>query len=460
LHYTKLSVLEEHFALSIPIGSIPTEARNGEDLENKKVPLIPAGRFLPFFLVTALFFLWGIPNNLNDILIRQFMKSFEINRLEAGLVQSAFYLGYFLVAFPAGRLMNRVGYKTGILIGLGLYGAGCILFWPAAIVAQYWFFLGALFVIACGLAFLETASSPFIVQVGSSLNAEQRLNLSQSFNPLGSIAGTLVGARFIFSGVELNKTQVAEKVANGSYQAYLHAETLRVVVPYIVLGVVVLIWALLIARTTFPEIGLTTATNPYAGVLGPALHKRRHFVLAVAAQFLYVGAQVSVWSYLIPYVQSYTGLNERNAGYWLTGALVAFGVGRFAATALLRFIDGRHLLTIYTLINAVICTVAALWPGWLGLGCLIAVSFFMSMMFPTIFALGVKGLGLRTKTGGSLIVMAIIGGAVLTPLMGKICDTAGVRYGYLLPAVCFVGIAVYAVLFSKPRPHDMDDVAV
>jgi len=444
--------------LSIPIGTLPT-APAGQTPAHGRTPLIPAGRFLPFFLVTALFFLWGIPNNLNDILIRQFMKSFEINRLQAGLVQSAFYLGYFLVAFPAGRFMNRAGYKTGILIGLGLYGAGCILFWPAAIVAQYWFFLMALFVIACGLAFLETASSPFIVQVGSSLNAEQRLNLSQSFNPLGSITGTLVGARFIFSGVELSKEQVAEKVANGSYQAYLHAETLRVVAPYIVLGVVVLIWALLIARTTFPEVGLTTATNPFAGVLGPALHKRRHFVLAVAAQFLYVGAQVSVWSYMIPYVQNYTGISERSAGYWLTGALVALMVGRFASTAILRFVSGPHLLTLFTVINAALCAVAALWPGWLGLGCLIAISFFMSMMFPTIFALGVKGLGLRTKTGGSVLVMAIIGGAVITPLMGKICDVAGVRYGYLLPAVCFVCIALYAAFFSKPRQGDMDGIA-
>lgn len=446
--------------MSIPIGTLPTEPVKGPSHPQEHVPLIPAGRFLPFFLVTALFFLWGIPNNLNDILIRQFMKSFEINRLEAGLVQSAFYLGYFLVAFPAGRFMNRAGYKTGILIGLALYGTGCILFWPAAIVSRYWFFLMALFVIACGLAFLETASSPFIVQVGSSRNAEQRLNLSQSFNPLGSITGTLVGARFIFSGVELSKQEVAQKMAQGTYQSYLHAETLRVVAPYIVLGAVVLFWALLIARTRFPEVGLTTATNPYAGVLGPALWKRRHFVLAVTAQFLYVGAQVSVWSYMIPYVQNYTGLSERSAGYWLTGALVALMVGRFASTAILRFVSGPHLLTAFTVINAALCAIAALWPGWLGLGCLIAVSFFMSMMFPTIFALGVKGLGLRTKTGGSVLVMAIIGGAVITPVMGRICDAAGVHFGYLLPAVCFVCISVYAAFFSKPRPGDMDGVAL
>lgn len=446
-------VREDAIALSLTVGPATQTAECGDTQSPHRLPLIPAGRFLPFFLVTALFFLWGIPNNLNDILIRQFMKSFEINRLEAGLVQSAFYLGYFLVAFPAGRLMNRTGYKTGILIGLSLYGAGCILFWPAALVARYWFFLMALFVIACGLAFLETASSPFIVQMGSSRNAEQRLNLSQSFNPLGSITGTLVGARFIFSGVELTRSQTESLRAAGSYHAYLQSETLRVVAPYIVLGAVVLLWACLIAVTRFPEVGNPTATNPYAGRLGPALW-RRHFVSAVGAQFLYVGAQVSIWSYLIPYVQNYVGLSERTAGYWLTSALVAFMLGRFASTAVLRYVEGARLLTIYTLLNAGICTVAACWPGRLGLGCLIAASFFMSMIFPTIFALGIRGLGLRTKTGGSLIVMAIIGGAVLTPFMGRICDAAGVRFGYLLPAACFLGIALYAIFFSQAKPEE------
>ena len=423
---------------------------------SRRAPLIPPGRFLPFFLVTALFFLWGIPNNLNDILIRQFMKSFEINRLQAGLVQSAFYMGYFLVAMPAGQLMRKAGYKTGILIGLGLYGAGCILFWPAAIVAQYWFFLMALFIIACGLAFLETASSPFIVQVGAMETAEQRLNLSQSFNPLGSISAVLVGSRFIFSGVELSKAQVATMQAAGTYQGYLRSETLRVVVPYIGLGAIVLLWAILIARTPFPHVGLDYTTKEAAGDQGPPLWKRRHFVFAVLAQFLYVGAQVSAWSYMIPYVQSYAKLDERSAGYWLTGALVAFMLGRFISTWILRYVPATRLLATYSVINAVMCTLAVLRPGWLGVGCLVANSFFMSMMFPTIFALGVKGLGPRTKTGGALIVMAIIGGAALTPIMGKISDVAGVCYGYLVPLVCFIGIAMYAWLWAHPEVGELE----
>ena len=419
------------------------------------LPIVPAGRFLPFVLVTALFFLWGIPNNLNDILIRQFMKSFEINRLEAGLVQSAFYMGYFLLAMPAGYLMRRAGYKAGILTGLCLYGVGCFLFWPAAIVAQYWFFLMALFVIASGLAFLETAASPFIVQLGDPESSEQRLNLAQAFNPLGSISAVLIGSRFIFSGIELKPAQVAAMQAQHQYQAYLRSETLRVIVPYLVLGAVVLLWAILIARTPFPHTGLDYSRATIERDHSRPVWARKHFVCAVAAQFLYVGAQVGTWSYLITYVQTYTGSAERAAGFWLTGALAAFTVGRFVSTALLRFIPATRLLAAFAVINAAIATTAAFRPGWLGVGCMIAISFFMSMMFPTIFALGIKGLGTRTKTGGALLVMSIIGGAVLTPVMGKVADLAGIAMAYMVPAVCFILIALYAWLGSQPRPQDI-----
>jgi FHS family L-fucose permease-like MFS transporter len=410
---------------------------------------------LPFVLVTALFFLWGVPNNLNDILIRQFMKSFEITRLQAGLVQSAFYMGYFLLAIPAGQMMRRVGYKSGILTGLCLYGVGCFLFWPAAIVQQYWFFLTALFVIASGLAFLETASSPFIAQLGPAENSEQRLNFAQSFNPLGSISAVLVGSRFIFSGVELKPDQIAAMTAQHSYQAYLRSETLRVIVPYMVLGAVVLIWAALIARTPFPHTGMDYSRATIEHDTSPSLWARKHFVWAVVAQFLYVGAQVGTWSYLIQYVQSYTGLAERSAGIWLTGALAALTVGRFASTLLLRYVRANHLLCAFAVINAAIAATAALHPGWLGVGCLIAASFFMSMMFPTIFALGIKGLGTRTKTGGSILVMSIVGGAALTPVMGKVADLYDIAHAYLVPAGCFLCIALYAWLGSQTAPDEL-----
>jgi len=441
--------------LSISTGSVGSgRARSlGKDVE---APLIPAGRLVPFVLVTALFFLWAIPNNFNDILIRQFMKSFEINRLQAGLVQFAFYMGYFFLALPAGEIMRRAGYKTGILIGLCLYGSGCILFWPAALVGQYWFFLTALFVIASGLAFLETAASPFIIQLGDAETAAQRVNLSQAFNPLGSITAVLIGSRFIFSGIELKPDQVVAMQAAGTYAAYLKGETLRVVVPYLVLGTLVLLWAIMIGRTAFPHTGMDYSRNTLERDASKPLMKRKHFVLAVVAQFLYVGAQVGAWSWQIPYVQTYTGLGERNAGYWLTAALVAFTTGRFVSTWLLRFVSASKLLGAFAAANAVICTMAVLRPGWLGVGCLIAVSFFMSMMYPTIFALGVTGLGTKTKTGAGAIVMAIVGGAAIPPLMGRVADLAGVAIAYLVPVVCFVGVALYAWLGSMPDAEEVE----
>jgi len=447
--------MEENFTLSISVGPVGQEKQaslGGEDLE---APLIPAGRMLPFILVTALFFLWGIPNNLNDILIRQFMKSFEINRLQAGLVQFAFYLGYFLLAMPAAQLMRRAGYKAGILVGLCLYGAGCMMFWPAAFIAQYWFFLTALFVIASGLAFLETAASPFTLQVGDPRSAARRLNFAQAFNPLGSISAVLVGSRFIFSGIELKPAQVATMQAAGTYQAYLRSETLRVVAPYLVLGAIVLFWAILIARTPFPHTGLDFSHDTLATDHSKPLWERKHFVFAVVAQFLYVGAQVGTWSYMIPYAISGTGIGEREAGYWLTGALVAFTTGRFFSAWLLNFISPSNLLGTYSVLNAVICGVAVLRPGWLGVYSLVAVSFLMSTMFPTIFALGTKGLGTRTKTGAALIVMAIIGGALITLAMGRVADRVSIAAGYAVPAICFVGIALYAWLGSQSDPEEV-----
>src|SRR5437762_5185208 len=211
--------------------------------------VFPVGQLVPFILVTALFFLWGIPNNLNDVLIRQFMKSFSISRLQAGLVQSAFYMGYFLLAMPAALVMRKVGYKAGFIIGLLLYTIGAFLFWLAAFMGQYGYFLCALFVIASGLSFLETASNPFIAQLGDPGSSERRLNFSQVFNPLGAITGALVGTIFIFSGVELTPQEIAVRQIHHTYEVYLRSETLRVVKPYLVIGAIAILWAMLILRT-------------------------------------------------------------------------------------------------------------------------------------------------------------------------------------------------------------------
>src|SRR6202140_2769287 len=412
--------------------------------------LFPVGQLVPFILVTVLFFLWGIPNNLNDVLIRHFMKSFAITRFQAGLVQSAFYMGYFLLAMPAALLMRRAGYKSGFVIGLVLFGAGAFLFWPAALAGSYGFFLFALFVIASGLSFLETASNPFIAQLGDADSSERRLNFAQAFNPLGAISGALIGTVFIFSGVELTPQEIAAHQANGTYPAYLRFETLRGGKPYLGIGAFALVWAVLIWRTKFPTIQSEHESETSDRGHLRELFRYRHFLLAVVAQFFYVGAQVGTWSYFITYVQEYAHQSEKVAGYFLTGTLAAFGVGRFASAWLMRFVQPGKLMGGYCIANIILVAVAVLAPGWVGLCCVFLTSFFMSLMFPTIFALGLKGLGPNTKIGGSLIVMAIVGGAVLTPLMGLISERSGsIAPAYTVPLFSYVVIALYSFFGSK-----------
>jgi len=404
---------------------------------------------LPFVLVTALFFLWGIPNNLNDVLIRQFMKSFELTRFKAGLVQSAFYMGYFLLSMPAALVMRRFSYKAGLVTGLMLYSVGTLLFWPAAVIGKFAFFLCALFVIASGLAFLETGANPFIAQLGDPASSERRLNFSQAFNPLGAITGALVGTIFIFSGVELKGPEVEALKLAGRYQAYLQHETMRVITPYLVLGCVTLAWALMIARTRFPAIGAEKSAGGEKGSLKELL-RHRHFLIAVIAMFFYNGAQVGTWSYFIAYVQDYTHQPEKLAGYFLSGTLVAFGLGRFSATYLMQFVRPNVLMGAYALTNIILVGAGVAYPGWIGLWSIFLTSFFMSLMFPTIFALGLKELGPNTKLGGSMIVMGIVGGAVFTPIMGLIAIHSMAR-AMLVPLCCYVFIAYFAFIGSKVR---------
>lgn len=420
---------------------------------NQPARLFAPGTAVPFILVTVLFFLWGIPNNLNDILIKQFMKSFEITRFKAGLIQSAFYMGYFTLSMPAALLMRKYGYKTGLLTGLFLFSAGTFLFWPAALAGKYAFFLCALFVIASGLAFLETGSNSFIAVLGDPRTSERRLNFSQSFNPLGAISGALIGTLFIFSGVELSADQIGAQKLAGTYEAYLRSETLRVVTPYLVLGSVVFLWALLIWKTKFPKVAEEAEAAPGRshGRLADLFHYP-HFVQGVLAQFFYVGAQVGTWSYYITYVQDYTREPEKIAGYFLTGTLVAFGVGRFVATYLMKFFAPNRLMGVYAVANVALVSVAILLPGWIGVWAVFATSFFMSLMFPTIFALGIKELGPNTKMGGSMIIMAIVGGAVAPPAMGLVFEaTRSMAVSMVVPLFCYAFICYYAFRGCRVR---------
>jgi FHS family L-fucose permease-like MFS transporter len=410
---------------------------------------VPYGELPAFILVTALFMFWGIPNNLNDILIRQFMKSFEISRLQAGLVQSAFYMGYFLLAMPAAMIMRKYSYKTGLLVGMFLFSFGTFLFWPAAHIGRYGFFLFALFIIASGLSFLETGANPFIANMGDTLSSERRLNFSQAFNPLGAIIGVLIGTVFIFSGIEPDEAATEAMKTAGTYERFLESEIMRVVKPYMIIGIIIFAWALLILRTRFPAIRVEQE-DPGHRTRFSDLLKYPHFVQGVIAQFCYVGAQIGTWSYFIQYAQDYTGIGEKAAGFFLTGTLVAFGAGRFSATVLMKYSEPAKLMGLYGLINILLAGLAVIFPGWPGVWAIFFTSFFMSLMFPTIFALAIKGLGPHTKIAGSMIVMAIVGGAFFTPLMGLIASTSMAR-AMLIPLLCYIVVTHYGFRGSRLR---------
>jgi MFS transporter, FHS family, L-fucose permease len=433
-------------ALSTSTGSIQPD--NHPVQEDLRAPLIPRGRLIPFLVVTPLFFMWAIPNNLTDFLIRQFMKSFEVNGSAAAQLQVGIALGYFLWAIPAGLIMRRFGYKSALVTGLILLTIGCWLFWPAAQANVYRYFVFAQFVIGSGLSFLETGANPFIAQLGPADSSERRLNLSQAFNPLGSITAGLVGTTFIFSGKELTSTHAAADRA---------AETLRVAPTYMVLGCIAFLWAIVVLITRFPSVAAEDASRPDAG---PARHVplfQRHFVMAVLAQFLYVGAQVGTWSYFILYVRQATGFSDKAAGYMLTGTLAAFAVGRFSSSWLMKHFHARRMLILYAVVNVVLGLVGVTLANWAGVICILLTSFFMSIMFPTIFALGLKGMGDKTKTAGSLLVMAILGGAALTKAMGVLRDAANLQVAYLVPVVCFAGIGIYAWLWAERRDASLAD---
>jgi MFS transporter, FHS family, L-fucose permease len=398
-----------------------------------------------FVLIVSLFFLWGVANNLNDILIKQFKKAFELSDFRAGLVQSAFYAGYFLLALPASLITRSLGYKAALLIGLGLYATGAFLFYPAAALRTYALFLGALFVIASGLAFLETAANPLVTVLGPAEGAARRLNLAQSFNPLGSITGVVIGQHFIFSGIEFTSPQLAG-MSSSARAAYYASQSAAVPGPYLVIGAVVVVWMVLIALVPLPGAAAREVGRPGRGTNIRDLLRNKNLLLAIVAQFFYVGAQVGIWSYLIRYAQqTLPGTSERNAADFLTVALVMFMIGRFAGTALMRYLPPARLLAIFASVAMVLAIVALMMPGRVGTDALVATAFFMSIMFPTIFALGLRGLDdADRKIASSFLVMAIIGGATLTVVMGAISDAAGINRAMIVPILCFAVVLGFA----------------
>lgn len=424
----------------------------------EKPSIFPPGQMLPFMLTTLIFFVWGMSNSLTDILVQQFRKSFELSLLQAQLVQTATFLAYGTMAIPAALLMRRFGYKAGLLIGLTVFGAGTLMFWPAAVLGQYLPFLIALFIVGSGSSILETASNPLIARFGHPSTAERRLNFAQAFNPPGAIVGVLFGTWFIFSGIEKNPAQILLMKAQGTYAAYLHNEILRVVPTYVVLGSAVLFLAAVIGFTRFPVIldsnveagpEFAASTQKWHGNLGRLL-KNPRLMFAVMAQFFYVGTQIGTWSTFIPYMRTYTTVPEKTAGYFLTGSLIALAIGRIGSTALMRYISPVKMVTVYAVINMILIGYGTLYPGMTGSIAILVTSFFMSVMYPTIFALGVSGLGEDTKMGGSLLVIGITGGAIFPPAMGWITRLTGsVALGYILPALGYVVVALYATTVAR-----------
>lgn len=409
---------------------------------------------VPLILIISLFFLWGMANNLNDILITQFKKVFTLSDLKSGLVQSAFYTGYFVFAIPAAIYVKRFSYKAAVVTGLFLYALGAFLFYPAAAVREYTLFLGALFIIASGLAFLETSANPLIIAMGDPATAERRLNFAQSFNPFGCIAGILIGREYILSGHEPTADELAA-MAPAALEQFYQTESHAVQGPYLVLGAIVFCWALLVLLVKFPKVATESAdAGKGLGIASWADYKsllcNGHFMFGVTAQFFYVGAQVCLWSYTIRYgQQALPGTGEKDLASYLLISLVLFMLGRFVATALMIKIKPSVLMMSYALINVLLCAVAVALPNYLGMWSLVATSFFMSLMFPTIFALSVKSLGEQSKAGSSLVIMAIIGGAVLTAVMGFVSDISSIHTAVLVPLVCFVVIAAYARRCSR-----------
>ena len=385
----------------------------------------------PFILITSLFFLWGLTYGLLDVLNKHFQITLNITRQRSTLLQAAYFGAYFSVAIPAGIFMKRAGYKKGILVGLFLMAFGAILFYPSAEMSSFPFFLIALFILASGITFLETAANPYATVLGEPSTSAFRLNFSQSFNGVGAIVGPLIGGMLFFEGTE-------------APAASDNLDSVKYV--YLFIAAIVLIVALLIWRTPMPEIKEEETVTDLKEYSGKTLFQHAHFTNAIIAQFFYVAAQVGIAALFINYCTEKKELNltDQKASYLFSISFLLFTIGRFSGTALMRVIAPNKLLGIYAIVNIALSIIVIFYPGMFSVYSLMAISFFESIMFPTIFALGIKNLGVLTKRGSSFIIMSIVGGAIVPFLMGWIADKYGTPMAYLVPLVCFTYIVYFA----------------
>jgi FHS family L-fucose permease-like MFS transporter len=414
-------------------------------------PITERRYVVPLVLVTSLFFLWAIGVNLNDILIQHLKKAFGLTDFESSLIQSAFFGGYFLAALPAGWLMQRVGYKRGILVGLLVCATGTILFIPAASIRVYGFFLFALFLMACGQSVLEVAANPYVTTLGPAGSSERRLNLAQSFNAAGAVLVALLGSRFILSGIEHTPAELAA-MDPAQLLAYRVSEANMVKIPYLVITGVFLFVALLIFLTKLPEIreasadGVETSKATLRGTFA-----FRHLVKGVIAQFFYVGAQVGVASFIIRFTEfTLPGTHEKDAAHYLQAHLAGFMIGRFLGSAIMQKVAAPRLLSLFAG-GSLLCLLVVLFSsGTAPVWAIVLLGFFHSIMFPTIFALSLKSLGPYTKLGSSLLVMAIIGGAVCPAIMGRISDAWNIQRAFVVPLLCHAFVFYFAMWGYRP----------
>ncbi len=384
---------------------------------------------LPLILVTSLFFLWGLAYGLLDVLNKHFQETLNISKQRSMYLQAAYFGAYFLMALPAGLFMQKAGYKKGIIAGLLLYVTGAVLFYPSAESASFTFFLIALFIIASGLTFLETAANPYITVLGKPETSEFRLNLSQSFNGVGSFIGPLIGASIFFS----NSNDVKEDDLGAVKFVYL------------IIAAVVLLVAMVFIRTPMPEIKEEELITEQK-INSKTLFRHHHFIWAVVAQFFYVAAQVGIAGLFINYcTEKGIGITNEKAAYLLSASLLLFTAGRFAGTALMKYVKPALLLALYASINILLCLIVINGGGWVSVYSLMAIFFFESIMFPTIFALGVKNLGVHTKKASSFIIMSIVGGALVPLLMGSLAENNSTSFSFVVPLFCFVVVLLFAI---------------
>jgi FHS family L-fucose permease-like MFS transporter len=428
---------------------------------NKSSGLLSAGDgtsyLRPFIMITSLFLLWGFAHGLLDVLDKHFQNTLHVSKAESGFVQFSLYIGYLVMAYPAGLFMKRYGYKKGIILGLSLFALGAFLFYPAAKLAMFIPFLMALFIIACGLSCLETAANPYTTVLGPPSGAARRINIAQSFNGLGWILGPLMGGLFIFGTTQTGNA--------GTFDSLLK--------PYMWVGSIVVLVAVVFAFTKLPAIQEENAEGIDADAPTRELLKHPAFVLAVLAQFLYVAAQTGVNSFFINYVtETLTGVQTTIAGLMqhlgrfgeifmpknaeqaaslilALGGMGSFWIGRLVGAYLMKFIRPQRLLAIYAIVNTCLTAIVVMRLGWFSVIALFSTYFFMSLMFPTIFALGLRNLGPLTKKAASFLVMAVAGGAFCPPLMGAIADHFGMSVAFLIPLGCFAFIAYYALSRKK-----------